>query len=519
MIATKNQGIRELVEVIDRLARDGAEYEPKRPEIRDDHRAVLQEIKGLIASDVPKPYPVDWVSLKLLEGDAEIMRMMEERLPEDIWKRVYAILMEHEDAIVAVASGRYEWIGRMTRAALVRPGVGQVTLTEKLDRWATHPLWGLIVLAGILGLVFGLTYSVGAPLQGLLETYVVEASARFVTGALAGAPDWLVGLLVNGIIGGVGTVLTFIPILLIFFAFMGLLEDVGYMARAGYVMDRFMHLMGLHGKSFLPLFLGFGCNVPAVMGARVIESRQGRLLTIMLAPLMPCTARMMILAFMTPLFFGPAAPLVAWSLVGLSLIVLAVSGIVINRVAFGGERSAFIMELPLYHVPNWRTILMLVWQRSLAFFKRAGTVILVVSVVLWALSALPTGEIQTSYLARMGQLLAPVGALMGLSWQMMVALFTSFIAKENAIASLGVLFGAGGEASLAEMLPTLMTSAAALSFLVVQMLFIPCVATVATVRRETDSWKWTLFNVLFLLVVSFGAGILVYQLAVVLGWG
>jgi ferrous iron transport protein B len=142
-----------------------------------------------------------------------------------------------------------------------------------------------------------------------------------------------------------------------------------------------------------------------------------------------------------------------------------------------------------------------------------------VSVVLWALSALPTGEIQTSYLARMGQLLAPVGALMGLSWQMMVALFTSFIAKENAIASLGVLFGAGGEASLAEMLPTLMTSAAALSFLVVQMLFIPCVATVATVRRETDSWKWTLFNVLFLLVVSFGAGILVYQLAVVLGWG
>jgi len=519
MIATKNQGIHELVEAIDRLARDGAEYEPKRPEIRDDHRAVLQEIKGLIASDVPKPYPVDWVSLKLLEGDAEIMRMMEERLPEDMWKRVYAILMEHEDAIVAVASGRYDWIGRMTRAALVRPRVGQVTLTEKLDRWATHPLWGLIVLAGILGLVFGLTYSVGAPLQGLLETYVVEASARFVTGALAGAPAWLVGLLVDGIIGGVGTVLTFIPILLIFFAFMGLLEDVGYMARAGYVMDRFMHLMGLHGKSFLPLFLGFGCNVPAVMGARVIESRQGRLLTIMLAPLMPCTARMMILAFMTPLFFGPAAPLVAWSLVGLSLIVLVVSGIVINRVAFGGERSAFIMELPLYHVPNWRTIAMLVWQRSLAFFKRAGTVILVVSVVLWALSALPTGEIQTSYLARMGQLLAPVGALMGLSWQMMVALFTSFIAKENAIASLGVLFGAGGEASLAEMLPTLMTSAAALSFLVVQMLFIPCVATVATVRSETDSWKWTLFNVLFLLVVSLGAGILVYQLAVVLGWG
>jgi len=495
MVATKNQGIRELVEAIDRIVQDGTVYEPKRPEIRDDHRAILGEIRGLIASRVPEPYPADWVSLKLLEGDDEVTRMMEDCLPEDIWEKVYAILREHEDAIVAVASGRYDWIGRMTRAALVRPGVGQITLTERLDRWATHPFWGLIILAGILGLVFWLTYTVGAPLQDFLETYVVETSAQLVSGALTGAPDWVVGLLVDGLIGGVGTVLTFIPILLIFFAVMGLLEDMGYMARAGYVMDRFMHLMGLHGKSFLPLFLGFGCSVPAVMGARVIESRRGRLLTIMLAPLVPCTARMMVLAFITPLFFGAAAPLVAWGLVGLSLVVLAISGVVINKVAFGGERAAFIMELPLYHVPNWRTIGLLVWQRSLAFFKRAGTVILVVSVVLWGLSALPTGEIESSFLARIGQFLAPLGALMGLSWRMMVALLTSFIAKENSIASLGILFGAGEEAGLAEILPGVLTPAAALSFLVVQMLFIPCVATVATVLQETNSWKWTLFNV------------------------
>jgi ferrous iron transport protein B len=517
MVATKNQGIRELVEIIDEMVQDGKVYEPRRPEIRDDHRAILEEIKGLIASRVPGPYPVDWVALKLLEGDDEIMRMMKDSLPEDLWEKVHAILMEHEDAILSVASGRYEWIGRMTRAALVRPGVGQITLTERLDRWATHPFWGLIILAGILGLIFWLTYAVGAPLQDLLETYVVEASARLVSAALIGAPGWLTGLLVDGIIGGVGTVLTFIPILLIFFAFMGLLEDVGYMARAGYVMDRFMHLMGLHGKSFLPLFLGFGCNVPAVMGTRVIESRRGRLLTIMLAPLVPCTARMMVLAYITPLFFGVAAPLVAWGLVGLSLVVLAFLGIVINRVAFGGERAAFIMELPLYHVPNWRTIGLLVWQRSLSFFRRAGTVILVMSVVLWGLSALPTGEIETSFLARIGQFLTPLGALMGLSWQMMVALLTSFIAKENSIASLGILLGAGGEAGLEEILSGILTPAAALSFLVVQMLFIPCVATVATVLQETNSWKWTLFNVVFLLVVSFGMGILVYQLATLFG--
>lgn len=513
MVATKNQGIRELVQAIDDLVQDGALYQPKRPEIRDDHRGVLREIRDLVSPYVPEPYPEDWISLKLLEGDDEILVMMEGRVPEDVWERVHAILREHEDAVVAIASGRYEWIGRMTRAALVRPGIGQVTITERLDRWATHPVWGLLVLAGILGLVFWLTYSVGAPIQGLLETYVVGGSAQLAENVLAGAPAWLGGLVVDGVIGGVGTVITFIPILVIFFAFMGLLEDVGYMARAGYVMDRFMHLMGLHGKSFIPLFLGFGCNVPAVMGARVIESRRGHLLTIMLAPLVPCTARMMVLAYFTPLFFGAAAPLVAWGLVGLSLAVLAVSGVVINKVAFGGELSAFIMELPLYHVPNWQTIGILIWQRSLSFLKRAGTLILVVSVVLWALAALPTGEIETSFLAGMGRLMAPVGALMGLSWKMMVALFTSFIAKENAIASLAVIYGAGEEAGLAEILPQVLTPAAALSYLVVQMLFVPCVATVATVFSETNSWKWTLFNLVLLLVISFGLGILVFQIA------
>jgi ferrous iron transport protein B len=513
MVATKNRGIHELVEAIDNLVRDGAQYVPKKPEIKDDHVEVLKEISDLVAPYVPDPYPEGWISLKLLEGDDEILEMMEQRLPEDSWERVHEILKQHEDAVVAVASGRYEWIGRMTRAALVRPGVGQVTLTERLDRWATHPVWGLFVLAGILGLVFWLTYSVGAPLQGLLETYVVEGGAALATSALAGAPAWVSSLVVDGVIGGVGTVSTFIPILVIFFAFLGLLEDVGYMARAGYVMDRFMHLMGLHGKSFMPLFLGFGCNVPAVMGTRVIESQRGRLLTIMLAPLVPCTARMMVLAFFTPLFFGAAAPLVAWGLVCLSLTVLGVSGVVINKVAFGGALSAFIMELPLYHVPNWRTIGILIWQRSLSFLKRAGTLILVVSVVVWALSALPTGEIETSFLAGIGRLLAPLGSLMGLSWEMMVALFASFIAKENAIASLGVLYTAEGEAGLAQILPQVLTPAAALGYLVVQMLFIPCVATVATVFNETNSWKWTLFNLLFLLVISFGLGILVYQVA------
>jgi ferrous iron transport protein B len=210
----------------------------------------------------------------------------------------------------------------------------------------------------------------------------------------------------------------------------------------------------------------------------------------------------------------------------MSLLVLSVSGVVMNKVLFKGERVAFIMELPLYHVPNWRTIGLLVWRRTLGFLKRASTIILVMSVVVWALSVLPYGEVESSLLAGMGRLLAPVGALMGLDWRMMVTLLTSFVAKENVIASLGILFGstgltAGGagqeEARLAASLSGVLTPAAGLGFLTVQMLFVPCVATVAAIKQETASWKWTGFSVGFLLVVSFTAGIGVYQLARLVG--
>ena len=213
-----------------------------------------------------------------------------------------------------------------------------------------------------------------------------------------------------------------------------------------------MHLMGLHGKSFLPIFLGFGCNVPAVMGTRVINSRKARLLTILVAPLVPCSARMAVLAFIAPAFFGAQAALVSWGLIMLSLALLVVSGILLNRVLFNGERSAFIMELPLYHIPNARTLGLLIWQRSLSFLRKAGTIILAMSLAIWVLSVLPGGNLQTSFLARLGYLVAPVGHWMGLDWKLTVALLTSFLAKENAIATLGVLFGQGQNAGLAHTL-------------------------------------------------------------------
>jgi len=513
MVATKNIGVRELVETINAIACGSIPYAPKIPVIRQDHLEVLRDIQGLIEECVPDPYPLEWVALKLLEGDRVITSTMQEHLSSDVWEQVHAILHLHEDAIIAVAGGRYDWISRLVHASVTRPRVGQISLTDRLDRVATHPVWGLLFLAAVLGFIFWLTYAIGTPLQGFLDTYIVQSVAIWLSGALAGAPSWLSSLVVDGIIGGAGTVITFLPILLIFFGVMGILEDMGYMARGAYIMDRFMHVMGLHGKSFLPLFVGFGCNVPAVMGARILESPRARLLTILLAPLVPCTARMAVVAFVAPIFFGSSATLVSWGLLSLNLIILALSGIVLNKLLFKGRRVAFIMELPLYHLPNWRTIGLQVWQRLLSFLQKAGTLVLIMSVGIWALSALPYGEIETSYLASFGRLLAPIGEFMGLDWRAMMALLTSFIAKENAIATMGILYGGGaGGASLATTLNQAMTPAAALAFLVAEMLFIPCAATVAVTRQETNSWKWTIFSVLFLLIVSMGAGIATYQL-------
>jgi ferrous iron transport protein B len=514
MTASRGEGVRELIDVALDVVRNGPAQTPSRPEIRPDHREVMEEMVGLVTPHVPAGYPSDWIALKLLEGDEEITDMMRAALPEEVRIQVDALLRQHEDALIAVASGRYEWIRRMTRAALKRPRAGHVTLTLRLDRVATHPFGGLVMLAAVLALIFGLTYSIGAPLQEWLAERVVGALATWAAGALASAPAWISGLVVDGILGGVGTVLTFVPILVIFFACMGFLEDVGYMARAAYVMDRFMHALGLHGKSFMPLFLGFGCNVPAIMGARVIESPRGRLLTIMLAPLVPCTARLAVVAVLAPAFFPQHATLVTWLLTGLPLVVLAVSGALVSRIAMRPDDAAFIMEMPLYHLPNARTIGLLVWERTVAFLKKAATVILVVSAVVWLLATLPHGAIESSYLAAVGRFLSPVGALMGLDWKPLVALLASFVAKENSVATLGVLYGVGEEAgALAGALQANMSVASGLAFLVAEMLFIPCVSTVAVVRQETGSWRWALLNVAALTLLAIGGGAIAYRLA------
>jgi ferrous iron transport protein B len=279
------------------------------------------------------------------------------------------------------------------------------------------------------------------------------------------------------------------------------------MARIAYLTDRWMHRLGLHGKSFLPILLGFGCNVPAVFGTRIIESRRSRLLTILLIPLIPCTARMAVLTVLTPIFFPAHSALVAWSLVAGNIIILMLLGLTLHSYILKNDHVAFIMELPLYHVPNSKTIGIYVWQNLLGFLQKAGTIILAGSLVIWGLSYFPTGEVMTSYLSYAGRLLEPVGLWMGLPWPVLLAIITSIVAKENTIATLGILYG-----NVVQTLPSIITAPAALALLAFQMLFIPCLGTIAAIREETKSIRWTVVSALLMLALSLGFGVLIYRI-------
>lgn len=513
--ATKNRGIKELVPLIIAASQHKITYSPRLPEVSDDHRAIYLRLLELIRDYVPSLHTDRWIATKLMEGDSEVGTAVQKLLPEDSWNEIQALLIKHEDALRAVVGGRYDWIEMVTRAAISRFKRGQVLVTDRIDHLLTQPVLGIPVLLGILALVFTLTYKVGFPAQAALDAVMRSFAQTFETW-LAGAPQLISGLIVNGIIGGAGSVLTFLPILLIFFVCLTFLEDVGYMARAAFVMDRFMHIVGLHGKSFLPMCLGFGCNVPSIIGTRIVESPKARLLTIFLTPFVPCTARLAVLTFVSAAVFAERASLVSWLLLVINIAVLGISGLVISRVFMKDEPMPFIMELPLYHKPDPRTIALVVWNRTVAFAKRAGTVILAASVIIWFLSNIPTGQIETSLLAWLGRIVEPIGAPMGLGWREMVALVSSLVAKENAIATLAVLHGVGQE-GLGQVLPRVMTYASALAFLVVLMLFVPCAATVAVMKQEMGSWKWFLTSFMFMLVISLGGGLAAYHLATYLG--
>jgi len=511
MIATKNRGIRELVGQVLSVAQ--GEVKPGRslPLVREDHRLLFGELIELIRVGVHPPFTVSWVTAKLMEGDPEIAAMLEKELPTSVWEKVRALLVAHEDSLHAVVCGRYDWIEEITRACVSRFKMGQVVMTDRIDHLLTRPAFGIPVLLAVLAGVFLLTYKVGFPLQKLLEGWIGRI-AQWLEPLLAPTPAWLKGMLIEGVIGGAGSVLTFVPILLIFFTVLALLEDVGYMARAAFVMDRLMHVVGLHGKSFIPMCLGFGCNVPAILGVKIIESKRARLLTMLLTPFIPCTARLAVLTFVAAAVFGSQAAVVVWALVTLNILILGGTGMMVQALFRKDEATPFIMELPLYQRPNPKTIAQVVWARTVSFVRKAGTVILMVSILVWLLAYLPGGNTDASILAGIGRFLEPLGRPIGLDWKMVTALITSLVAKENAVATLAVLYGVG-EQGLLQVLPSVMGHASALAFLTVMMLFVPCAATITVMKREMQDKRWFYTSLLLTLAASYLGGMMAYRLA------
>jgi ferrous iron transport protein B len=512
MIAKRNNGIKELA---DQIASCDSTFEPERPEVSADHQDIYQKILQTIRPHVPPPYIPEWAAVKLMEGDPEVSASVEKRAQPSAWAEIQTLLSKHEDALHAVVNGRYDWIEKMTRAAVSQFKMGQVVLTDRIDHVLTRPVFGIPILLAVMAFVFFLTYSVGVPLQNWMADGI-RTLGDWITPATAGWPEWLAGLFIDGVIGGVGSVFTFLPILLIFFAIMAFLEDVGYMARAAFVMDRIMHLVGLHGKSFIPMCLGFGCNVPAVLGARIIETRKARMITLLLIPFVPCTARLAVLTLISAAIFGANALYVSWSILTLNILVLGIAGVFVNKVLWKQD-APFIMELPIYHRPDLRTILMVVWNRILAFARKAGTVILAVSVIIWVISYFPTGSVEESWLASLGRFIEPLGIPLGLDWKMITALLTGLVAKETVIATLGVLYSVGAD-GLSTVLPKVMSQASAAAFLVVMMLFIPCAATIAVLRQEMNSNKWFYSTIFMTLAVSYLGGAAAYQIVRLLGW-
>ena len=398
-------------------------------------------------------------------------------------------------------------------------------MTDQVDKILTHPILGIPAFFGIMALVFFLTFTVGDFLKGYFEQGLELLSLGVLSGLhSAGASDWVISLVVDGALAGVGGILTFLPNIFILFLALAFLEDSGYMARVAYVMNETMGMVGLSGRAFLPMLLGFGCTVPAVMATRALENQRDRLKTILITPFMSCSARLTIYVLLADMFFPKSAMLVAYSLylVGVAMAILI--ALIVHRMTDNNTENALLIELPEYKIPNLRTVAIYVWEKIKDYLTKAGTTIFLASIILWfVMNVGPAGfisDVADSFAAKFGQILVPVLKPVGLgSWQIAVALISGISAKEVVVSSMSVLYGIGNinsAAGMAELLGILggtgFTAVNAYALMVFCLLYTPCIATIATIKRETQSWRWTLGMVMFQLVLAWSAAFLVFQI-------
>ncbi|MCI8539070.1 MAG: ferrous iron transport protein B [Oscillospiraceae bacterium] len=520
--------IDELLRVAHRQMHAGVTMEPD--DLYDGYTHEIHHRVGELIHDYAYQagIPAHWSSIKLIEGDQLVADSL--NAPENVMTQVEAVAREYEDAYelgdreTLIADSRYQYIQTVVGHAVTRgERRNGLTLSDRIDSIVTNKYLALPFFLLTMLCMFALTFGPGQLLSGLVETVIGVHFAGWVDRLLAaaGTAPWVESLLVDGIISGVGGVLTFLPQIALLFLFLSFLEDSGYMARAAFIMDRLLRRFGLSGKAFIPMLMGFGCTVPALMGARTMENDKDRRMTMMLVPFMSCSARLPVYGLLTAAFFPRYAGLVVFSLYIIGLACAILSGIVLKKTVFQGEPAAFVLELPPYRLPTLKNIALHVWEKVRGFLVKAGTLILAMSVILWFLQSFGAGfqmvdNAADSLLGHLGELIAPVFRPLGFgTWQAAVALLTGLVAKEAVVSSMSLFYGfsitASGAAVAAALSGTFATPAAAFSFLVFVLLYVPCVAAVSTLYREMNSLKWTLASIGWQLLWAYGGAFVAYR--------
>ena len=524
-------------------------------------------------------YSRRWLAIKLLEKDADILERVKAM---EGGEKIIAIARERaehvesmlgEDFDLLTADRRYGYINGVVRQSLHRPLVDRVTLTDRVDNIVTHRWLGLPVFFAVMYIVFRLVIDVSAPFLDWIDAVINGPIASWISSILSfvSAPAWLSSLIVDGILAGVGGVLVFVPGLLILYFFLALLEDSGYMSRAAFVMDRFMRVVGLHGKSFIPMILGFGCAVPAVYATRTIASRRDRVLTALLIPLMSCSARLPVYVVFGLAFFGSRAGTVIWAMYAIGIAVAMLAGMVFTRTILKPDvSSAFVLELPPYRQPALKSVLIHMWENTREFIRKAGTTIFMVSVVMWFLLNLPWGitNKQESYFGKFSTAISPLFAPLGFgNWETGGALVSGFMAKEIIVSSMNQIYvGSGGarkiepakvsenilfivrgfvdatvrsgkilmsiipgvhlldqqsppdNTMLSLALQNRFTTLSAVSLLIFVLLYVPCVATLGAIRHEFGT-SWAVTSAIYQTSVAWLIAFLIYQGGLLLGFG
>lgn len=406
----------------------------------------------------------------------------------------------------------YSYIENILSSCITRSGNIRTTLTEKIDKILLNKLLAYPIFLLFLFLIFKFTFSwVGQPLADILQSFLNDFIVVKLDGLLASSSPWFKSLLIQGVIGGVGSVIVFLPIILCLFLGISILEDSGYMARAAFIMDKLMRKMGLSGKAFIPLIVGFGCSVPAVMSARTLESEKDRKLTALIVPLMSCNARLPVYGLFAGVLFAGNKATIVFSLYLLGISMAFLVGMIFRRTIFKKDEEPFLIELPEYKLPDIKNLSLHTFEKSKGFIKKAGTIIFSMSVVLWFLSNFNFSgfcTLDNSILASIGKIISPVFAPLGFgNWQSSVALLAGLMAKEIIVDTLGVIYGP----NLAHILPTAFTQLSAYSFLVFVLLYTPCISVIATMRKEYGR-KMAAFSLIYQLILAWCVSFIVFNL-------